>query len=112
MIQRGDVMREYVREEVGKRILEARRKCGYSRERLSELADINAKYIYEIEYGLKVPSAEKLYNISQALKEPMNNLVIGENKNEKTATILSLINDLSDSDIERVTDIIRIMFDI
>jgi len=43
--------------DIGWRILGLREKFGYSREKFAEIADVNAKYLYEIERGKKNVSA-------------------------------------------------------
>lgn len=49
---------------VGKRIRELRAKCGYTQERLSEIANIDYKYIQKIEGknppALKIDTIDKL----------------------------------------------------
>lgn len=60
-----------IRLKVGKKIKELRRKCGYTQEELSELANIDYKYLQRIEGknppNLKLETLEKLakaFNIS------------------------------------------------
>ena len=52
---------------VGHQILLLRLSQGYSREQLAEQADISAKYLYEIENGVKSFSAYILYRLLRAL---------------------------------------------
>lgn len=53
-----------IRLELGKRIKELRSRCGYTQERLSEIADIDYKYIQKIEGknppALKIDTIDKL----------------------------------------------------
>ena len=65
---------------LGNRIRNLREECGYTREKFAELADINDKYLYEIESGRKGLSAKKLYNISHAFGISMDFLVTGRAK--------------------------------
>ncbi|MCC8151468.1 MAG: helix-turn-helix domain-containing protein [Lachnospiraceae bacterium] len=51
----------------GKRILEIRTRRQYSRECLSELAGISAKFLYDIEMGRKGCSAYIMYCLASAL---------------------------------------------
>jgi len=57
-------MRSIIRLRLGKKIKELRMKCGYTQEKLSELADIDYKYIQRIEGknppALKIDTIEKL----------------------------------------------------
>ena len=54
---------------IGKRIRELRKKCGYTQEKLSEVAEIDYKYLQRLEGknppALKVDTIEKL---AKALK--------------------------------------------
>lgn len=52
---------------IGKRILEARKKKGYTREKLAEYARISAMFLYEIETGKKGFTIAVLFRISNAL---------------------------------------------
>lgn len=52
---------------IGLRIQIIRYKRGYSREKLSELSDISAKFLYEIENGKKGFSADVLLKMARAL---------------------------------------------
>lgn len=60
---------ENIRLRIGKRIKELRKKCGYTQEKLSEIADIDYKYLQRLEGknppALKVDTIEKL---ARALK--------------------------------------------
>jgi transcriptional regulator with XRE-family HTH domain len=56
---------------VGGNIRILRQRRGYSQEKLSELAGINAKYLGEIERGEKNPTALVVYKIASALHVSM-----------------------------------------
>lgn len=60
---------ENIRLRIGKRIRELRKKCGYTQEKLSEVAEIDYKYLQRLEGknppALKVDTIEKL---AKALK--------------------------------------------
>lgn len=53
--------------EIGVRIRQVRNKCGYTQERLAEMADIGAVYLGEIERGKKMPSLKSFIKILKAL---------------------------------------------
>lgn len=54
--------------ELGKKILEARKKMGYTQESLAEKADIGVMYLGEIERGVKMPSLKIFTKIIVALE--------------------------------------------
>ncbi len=53
---------------LGKRINMVRKDRGFTADRLSELCNINATYLRQIESGTKVPSLPVFINICNALK--------------------------------------------
>lgn len=53
--------------EVGKRINETRKSRGYTREKLSELADISVQFLADIEKGRKSMTVNTLRKITAAL---------------------------------------------
>ncbi len=53
---------------LGKRINMVRKDRGFTADRLSELCNINATYLRQIEGGTKVPSLSVFINICNALK--------------------------------------------
>ena len=59
-------MEDNIRLEVGKRIRELRKKCGYTQERLSEVVEIDYKYLQRLEG--KNPPALKVDTIARLAK--------------------------------------------
>lgn len=55
-----------IRLNIGKRIKELRKKCGYTQDKLSEVAEIDYKYIQRIEG--KTPPALKIDTIERLAK--------------------------------------------
>lgn len=55
----------------GKKIKNIRLKKGLTQEQVGELADINPKYLGEIERGEKNPTALVIYKLSMALHIPV-----------------------------------------
>ncbi len=52
---------------LGKRINEVRKDRGFTADRLSELCNINATYLRQIESGMKIPSLPVFVDICNAL---------------------------------------------
>lgn len=81
--------------EAGNRIYLARVARGYTREYLSEKADISAKFLYEIEMGKKGFSAVVLYNLSKALDIDCDYIPTGkmhEGYDKRLVEVLELFN--------------------
>lgn len=67
----------------GKRIRHLREKAGLSREKLSDLAGIGVKFLYEIECGKKGMSAYTLFNLSKALVVGCDYILTGNIKKQR-----------------------------
>lgn len=69
-------MKNLIRLKVSKKIKELRRKCGYTQDRLSEVANIDYKYLQKIE-GKNPPNLklETLAKLAKALKIPLSKLL-------------------------------------
>lgn len=92
---------------VGKRIRGLREKLGYSREKLSELADISPKFLYEIECGRKGMSAFTLYNISKALGTGCDYILLGKNESKNSSYIEESLSSMTPEQAEHVEHIIK-----
>lgn len=71
---------EALYKEVGERIRLERDRQGYTREELAELADISAKYLYEIEHGKRGFSVLILCNLCRALRVDYECLLVGRGR--------------------------------
>jgi XRE family transcriptional regulator, regulator of sulfur utilization len=56
---------------IGDAIRFRRKRAGFTQEKLAEMADLNPKYIGEVERGEKIISIEALLRISKAVKSPI-----------------------------------------
>jgi len=75
--------------EAGQRIYLIRAIKGYTRESLSERADISPKFLYEIETGRKGFSAVVLFNLCQALDIDCDYILSGKRNTEIDRIFLS-----------------------
>ena len=91
----------------GKRIRNLREKSGYSREKLSELAGIGVKFLYEIECGKKGMSAYTLYNLSVALNVSCDYILTGNKKNSDAEYILNMLSKLNSNELSHMAQIIH-----
>ncbi len=81
--------------EVGTRITELRKQRGYTREKLSELADISVQFLADIEKGRKSMTIATLKKIAAALLVPTDYIVNGTAENDDNDGIISILNTLS-----------------
>ena len=82
--------------EVGMRITELRKKRGYTREKLSELADISVQFLADIEKGRKSMTVATLRRIAAALFVSTDYIVNGTTENGDNSGIISILNTLSE----------------
>lgn len=65
-----------IRLKLGERIKKLRKRCGYTQEKLSDLADIDYKYLQRIEgKNPPNPKLETLERLAKALKIPVSKLL-------------------------------------
>lgn len=94
--------------EVGKRITDLRLKRGFTREQLSELADISVQFLADIEKGRKSMTIATLRKLSSSLLTTADYIVNGTASDENYS-ILSILNTLSDKN-RRQAEIILTAF--
>lgn len=92
--------------EVGKRVRELREKFRYSREKLSEMADISPKFLYEIEMGRKGMSAYTLRSISKALGVSADYFLSESAKSGRLDYIMSCLSVMDNEQISHIENII------
>ena len=63
------------KENIGRRIREARTKCGMTQEQLAERTDITIVYLSELERGLKLPSLTVFVSIAETLHVSTDSLL-------------------------------------
>ena len=69
---------------LGKRIKEARNLMGISQSELAEYADLSVPYVCNIENAKKQASLNSLIRISNAMKITVDDLLCGNQKNNRT----------------------------
>ncbi len=92
--------------EVGARITELRKQRGYTRERLSELADISVQFLADIEKGRKSMTIATLKRVAAALFVPTDYIVNGTSENSDNDGIISILNTLSDKNRKQAEKIL------
>lgn len=93
----------YVR--AGSRIRALRENRGYTREHLAEMADISAKFLYEIEVGSKGFSARTLSMLADCLGTSCDYILYGVVEYESRAEIDYILKQFPD---EKTAEIVKI----
>ena len=83
---------DLLNESLGRRLRLAREERGYTREKLAELADISADFIWEIEAGRKSMKVQILGRIASALCVPTDYLIYGTMPYKENAKLNSIIS--------------------
>ena len=94
--------------EVGTRITELRKQRGYTREKLSELADVSVQFLADIEKGRKSMTVATLKRIAAALLVPTDYIVNGTTENSDNDGIVSILNTLSDKNKKQAEKILTV----
>ena len=92
--------------EVGARITEMRKQRGYTREKLSELADVSVQFLADIEKGRKSMTIATLKKIAAALLVTTDYIVNGTAEDGDNDGIISILNTLSDKNKKQAEKIL------
>ncbi len=68
---------------IGRQIAFYRHRAGLTQEQLAEVCDLSVAYINRVENGHKKPSLDVLITIADTLGITMNNLLSGNQQNDK-----------------------------
>lgn len=91
-IAKGVIFMDAKNIEVGKRITETRKCRGYTREKLSELAEVSVQFLSEIEKGRKTMTVTTLRKVAAALNVTTDYIVNGAepfDENQELNTMLA-----------------------
>lgn len=99
-------------DEAGARIRELREINRYTREEFAELAEISAKFLYEIETGKKGFSADTLYRLAKALSVNCEYILSGENSNMLGEDILKTLCMFTGTQLNLLSKILKLMYEL
>ena len=85
---------------------------GYTREQLSELADISEKFLYEIETGKKGFSAMTLLNLSKALEVSLDYIMTGTGSRKYEDEIVATLEKFKPNTLEMVHRLLKTAYEI
>ena len=75
----------------------ARKRLGYSQEKLAELCDLSLSFVADLEVGRRFPSAETLIRIASSLDLKPYQLLMDESEDDvvrKYENVISMLEDL------------------
>ena len=91
--------------QAGSRIRALRESRGYTREQLSDIAEISPKFLYQIEAGIKGFSAHTLCMLANGLGTSCDYILYGEVEYDSKAEIDYILKQFPD---EKTAEIVRI----
>ena len=104
----GDIVMASLKEKLRR----LRQEKKLSLEELAQKTQSSKSYLWELEQGLKKPSAEKLSELAKFFGVPMDYLMDdNDNTNQNTATrIFTRVNNLSEENQKKIESIIETLF--
>ena len=98
---------------IGERIMRTRKIRGFTREVLSEAANITPKFLYSIELGVKGMSQRTLIALCRALNVTADYILLGERPAPLELNIDSilLLQECPEDKIEYLNNMIRVFID-
>ena len=99
-----------INNQVGERIRELRESQNYSREAFAEKVDISAKFLYEIEHGLKGFSADNLYKISKALEVNAEYILSGRTSFEYESEVRDVLSLFTENQLKEIASMLRNLY--
>ena len=97
---------------IGARIMVLRTQKGYSREYLSEKAEISSKFLYEIETRGKGFSANTLYRLAVALEVTMDYIMVGEGNPIYDKKLASTVEMFEPNSLEMVKRLLEAAYEL
>ncbi|RJR31370.1 MAG: XRE family transcriptional regulator [Desulfobacteraceae bacterium] len=99
---------------LGGRIRTLRTAKGWTQQELGNQADVNYKFVGEIERGLQNPSFETLRKIAAALEVELTELFRFEqeilDRNELESRISEIVKTMSDDEVRRTLMVLRALY--
>jgi len=99
---------------IGRHIREQREKRGFTREELAELADMNDKYLYEVEVGRKKISLYKMSNLCNALDITIDCFIAVKptQRYDEYEKIIKLLALFDKDELKKIENIIQNLYEI
>lgn len=91
--------------EIGNRIRQIRKECGYTQEQLAEYAEISVDFLGLIETGRSSMKIKNLANIASVLNVTTDYLIFGASpykENPRINTMLSVVPDSKRKQVEKL----------
>lgn len=98
------------KEALGRRINITRKELGLTSEKLSELCNINATYLRQIESGRKIPSLPVFLTICENLKVSPSYLLLDTlsgNESGNTDSLMALVSTATPNQLKLITAMIE-----
>lgn len=97
---------------IGERIISLRKERGYTREDLSNKAEISTKFLYEIEMNKKGFSASTLIRLAGALEVSADYIMTGHGERKCDRNILATLEQYQPKTLEAIGELLKITYEI
>ena len=101
-----------LKQQIGARIKEIRTKRGITQDQLSELMEINPKYLSSIERGKENPTLNTLTNLARSLDVNLDEIFSFseiEDPNERKTLIMALLDEANDEQLKLAYKILSVI---
>lgn len=99
---------------LGRRIRTLRNMKGWTQQELGEQADVNYKFVGEIERGQQNPSFAVLVKIAAALEVELPELFSFESEDltrkEMEKEVVSIVKSIPDQDLSQMLSVLRVLY--
>lgn len=95
---------ERIKSANGENVRQCRKDKGYTQEDLAEACNFSAAFCAQVETGSRMMSLPTLVKVSEVLHTTPNILIYGKTKNERIAHIVSMLDDMSESEISYIEE--------
>ena len=89
---------------MGENVRQCRKDKGYTQEDLAEACNFSAAFCAQVETGSRMMSLPTLVKVSEVWHTTPNILIYGKTKNERIAHIVSMLDDMSESEISYIEE--------
>jgi transcriptional regulator with XRE-family HTH domain len=103
-------MKDSIYVEAGKRIRMIREKNHYTRDYVAMRSGISAKFLYEIEHGVKGFSADNLYKISKALDVSSEYILCGHTFYYHDKEMVEVLSLFTADQLKEITIMLRSLY--
>lgn len=94
--------------EIGNRIRSQRELLGYTREQLAEKINLSARFVTDIEYGIKGMSFNTLIKMSEVLNVTTDYIILGKTEYTDNSKIVDMLKNVDEKHIPHIEELLKV----